>query len=273
MLFEHITNPHSIWKALTNPDVAYQFIEAVYYNHPNPHERRRELQAGFEERREENIASLAELVDSTPDDVRGYFQELESEVAPHVDDCRTTFEGKPYVMGGIEVEAPVLYAALRATKPEKVVEIGVANGVSSYYILSALKRNGYGELVSVDLPMYEEEHEGEWNENAGAWIPTGKDVGWVVPEKYDSWWNIRLGDMKEILPEIVGMDEPIEAFIYDGPKGYSPRKWAFEYVYERTERNCLYFCDDIAWNDSFEEFAVEQSTNWKTYANTGIALG
>jgi len=43
------------------------------------------------------------------------------------------------------------YMAIRAFRPETVVETGVANGVSSAYILLALQKNERGALHSVSL--------------------------------------------------------------------------------------------------------------------------
>jgi predicted O-methyltransferase YrrM len=47
--------------------------------------------------------------------------------------------------------ALLLYALVRVLKPETVLEIGVANGASSYFILRALDANGTGTLHSFDI--------------------------------------------------------------------------------------------------------------------------
>nr|WP_302180972.1 class I SAM-dependent methyltransferase [Haloarcula salina] len=183
----------------------------------------------------------------------------------------TRVDDKPFAIGGIEVEAPVLYAALRTVRPESVVEVGVANGVSSYYILAALERNGNGgTLTSIDLPKYENDHTGEWDESAGAWIPTGRDVGWIVPDEYRDRWEMQIGNMNDLLPVELG-SRGVDALVYDGPKRYSVRKRAFDTVAARVG-GCLYFCDDIAWNVAFERFATENPLRWDTYGNTGVAV-
>lgn len=48
-------------------------------------------------------------------------------------------------------EGKVLYALIRAMRPARVVEIGVASGGTSTHILSALEANGFGTLYSVDV--------------------------------------------------------------------------------------------------------------------------
>ena len=49
---------------------------------------------------------------------------------------------KPYVL--------TLYEIIRENKPEKVLEIGVQNGISTKTILTAMGANGNGKLISVD---------------------------------------------------------------------------------------------------------------------------
>jgi hypothetical protein len=49
----------------------------------------------------------------------------------------------------------MLYAIVRAYKPDIVVETGVARGASSSFILCAMHENGKGHLYSIDLPPYE----------------------------------------------------------------------------------------------------------------------
>lgn len=51
----------------------------------------------------------------------------------------------------------VIYCIIRKMKPKIVVESGVANGVSTFFILNAIIKNGVGKLYSVDI-----------NENVGA---------------------------------------------------------------------------------------------------------
>lgn len=49
-------------------------------------------------------------------------------------------------------EEETLYTIIRIRKPDIVVETGVAQGVSSTFILQALEDNGRGQLYSIDLP-------------------------------------------------------------------------------------------------------------------------
>ncbi len=48
-----------------------------------------------------------------------------------------------------------IWCLTRHLRPKKVVETGVAHGVTSRFILEALKRNGDGHLWCIDLPPIE----------------------------------------------------------------------------------------------------------------------
>ena len=65
------------------------------------------------------------------------------------------------------------YAVVRAFQPKIIVETGVANGVSSAYILLALHANGGGTLYSIGL-------------NDPEYLPAEKPLGWVVPQEFRS---------------------------------------------------------------------------------------
>jgi predicted O-methyltransferase YrrM len=61
------------------------------------------------------------------------------------------------------IEANALYETIRARKPQTVLEIGMAFGVSSLAILAALEEVGAGRLISIDPNQIR----GEW-QGAGA---------------------------------------------------------------------------------------------------------
>lgn len=68
-----------------------------------------------------------------------------------------TESGWDYGHGGWRVgslfkeEGQVIYALVRALKPQNVLEIGVCTGCSATHILMALERNGSGKLTSIDV--------------------------------------------------------------------------------------------------------------------------
>src|SRR5262249_52393950 len=48
-----------------------------------------------------------------------------------------------------------IWCLVRQLKPQRVVETGVAHGMTSRFILEALQMNGEGRLWSIDLPPFE----------------------------------------------------------------------------------------------------------------------
>ena len=60
----------------------------------------------------------------------------------------------------------LLYYFIRETKPEIIIETGVFHGLTTAWILQALKDNEFGKLISIDLPRR------DWNLYMGS-LPFG----------------------------------------------------------------------------------------------------
>ena len=124
-------------------------------------------------------------------------------------------EGRP---GYGEIDAPLeLYALVRLLRPTHVVEVGVASGVSSAYLLAALEKNRHGTLHSVDLPRRPPARREEGEPKASWTIPLGRTSGWAVPFRLRKRWDLRLGDKAEVLPLLAQELPAIEMFVYDVP--------------------------------------------------------
>ncbi len=134
------------------------------------------------------------------------------------------------------------YAAVRALKPNCVVETGIANGVSSSYLLLALQKNGRGCLHSVGLAD-------------PAFLPAGKEPGWLIPEWLRASWQIHIGDARDILPNLFEQLGSTDVFIHDSLHTYEHMMWEFETAYPYLLPGGLLFSDDALWNDAFHDFA------------------
>lgn len=119
----------------------------------------------------------------------------------------------------IEIGAPLeLYGLARLLEPQHVVEIGVASGVSSAYLLSALERNGRGLLHSIDRPKYDRPTATGAGRTTASWsIPAGRSPGWAVPPRLWSRWDLRIGDKRAALPILTDQIARIDLFVYDVP--------------------------------------------------------
>lgn len=138
----------------------------------------------------------------------------------------------------------VQYAAVRAMCPDVVVETGVANGVSSAYLLLALKKNGRGRLYSVEL-------------GDPAYLPAGKPPGWIVPAELRERWSPLIGDSRELLPGLLKDLGTVDIFIHDSLHTYEQMLWEYRAAYPFIRPGGLLFSDDAAWNAAFPEFCRE----------------
>ncbi len=138
----------------------------------------------------------------------------------------------------------IQYAAVRAFAPEMVVETGVASGVSTSYLLLALRKNGHGILHSIEVgdPHY---------------LPPGKVPGWIVPDWLKSNWFLHIGDSRTLLPPLLQELGSVDVFIHDSLHTYDHMLWEFRAAFPYIRRGGLLFSDDAAWNPAFREFAAE----------------
>jgi predicted O-methyltransferase YrrM len=136
------------------------------------------------------------------------------------------------------------YASIRALRPAIVVETGIANGVSSAYLLLALKANSYGTLYSIGL---DDKH----------FLPAGKSLGWVIPEELRPRWRLLVGDSREVLPRLLGEIGAIDVFVHDSLHTYDHMLWEYRVAYPELRRGGLLFSDDALWNSAFMDFAHE----------------
>ena len=139
------------------------------------------------------------------------------------------------------------YAIIRALKPDRVLETGIANGVSSAYVLLAMERNQKGALFSIDV-------------NDGSYLPAGKQVGWVVPAWLKERWTVCLGDARELLPKVLEELKSLDIFIHDSLHTYEHMKFEYQEAYPYIRQNGILISDDALWNPAFREFADSVKT-------------
>jgi len=124
-------------------------------------------------------------------------------------------EGWRDVLGALERELPdfpyghdadtrlarCIWRIVRATHAERVVETGVARGVSSRFALEALEANARGHLWSVDLPP----------------VLTGfhSSVGAAVPERLRHRWTYIRGSSRDRLPRLLREVGCVDVFVQD----------------------------------------------------------
>ena len=116
-------------------------------------------------------------------------EEALRKIEEHVSASQRRAVGEPDSVYDADLElARTCYALCRFVRPATVVETGVANGVTTAFLLQALEANGAGALFSIDLP------------------PAGVDpklVGHLVPQQLRSRWRLSFGASKQLLPSLL----------------------------------------------------------------------
>jgi hypothetical protein len=137
--------------------------------------------------------------------------------------------------------ARVLWMVARHTRPEQVVETGVARGVSSAYLLDALDRNGAGHLWSIDLPPVRP----GWR----------VDVGSAVPDRLRPRWTYVRGASRRHLPRLVERIGDVQLFVHDGMHTVENMAFELDRVWPHLGEGAVVVADDADANRAFVDFA------------------
>jgi predicted O-methyltransferase YrrM len=165
------------------------------------------------------------------------------------------------VGGPIDYESgTVLYVLVRIFKSEAVVETGVANGVSSSFILKALDQNSRGKLYSIDLHYRE-----------GISVPIGKELGWIIPGELRNRWLLVLGESTRVLPKWLKKLGTIDIFFHDSRHTYKTMMKEYSLVWPFLKNGGLLLSHDVKSNDVFLDFVDNAKTKAIIVGNIGIA--
>jgi len=156
-------------------------------------------------------------------------------------------------------EGMYLYSIVRALRPGVAVETGVCNGVSTAFLLLALKENDSGRLYSIDYPeVAGADHAPDefWEGKGGAVIPPGKEPGWMIPEELREGWELVLGRSQEELPPLIGRLGEIDLFMHDSEHSYECMSFEFGAAYAALREGGVLIADDITENTAMSDFAT-----------------
>jgi hypothetical protein len=175
------------------------------------------------------------------------------------DDAREFWELWPQVIGELEAKGiragpesfqwwndgdaglvRTIWCLTRHLRPKNVVETGVAHGVTSRFILEALKRNGSGHLYSIDLPPLER----SWHEQIGAAVGEGH---------VDRWTYIK-GSSRRRLPELLSDLGQIDLFIHDSLHSTRNVRFELDQIWPALAPKGAIVVDDVDANWGFHSF-------------------
>ncbi len=203
------------------------------------------------------LRRLALLTGTSTEELRACM----AESAPVIEQIKASWEtlpSKPGRTGMMDfTSAEIIYALVRLLKPMKVTETGVANGISSFFILSAMEKNAQGRLVSIDYVP----------EGGPAFLPEGRQAGWLVPDGLRGRWDFISGKTSEKLPPLLDRDGKIDIFIHDSEHTYENMLFEYGAAWPHLKEGGLLLSDDTGFNPAFREFSIKTSSAAVTYAD------
>ncbi len=116
----------------------------------------------------------------------------------------------------------ILYLMLRAEQPERVLEISPFHGWSTCWILSALRDNGRGTLVSHDLIDAS-------RQNVPADLAEGR-------------WQLALGDARQ---QVAADGAPVDFLLMDSDHSAEFARWYLATVLPRVRDGAIVCVDDV----------------------------
>jgi hypothetical protein len=143
-----------------------------------------------------------------------------------------------------------VWCAALHTRPEVVIETGVAHGVTSRIVLEALRRNDRGHLWSIDLPF-----------------PFDQDLhaqtGLAVTDACRPRWSYLEGSSRQRLPSLVAERGHVEMFIHDSLHTARNTTFEMEQAASAMPVGAVMLVDDIRMHRGFVNF-VKRHPGYRT---------
>jgi predicted O-methyltransferase YrrM len=171
--------------------------------------------------------------------LRQEYDEHNAELSRRYADRRLDYP-RPWAFGS--GSAFVLYALVRTMSPKTVLETGVANGHSSFFILQALSRNSSGgTLHSIDVST---------------------NVGTLIEPAERARWDLRLlsrsAPKKDFVSYLDAMPA-IDLMIHDSDHTYRWMDFELETALSRLSASGLIVCDDTDLSFALIDFCERHS--------------
>lgn len=133
-----------------------------------------------------------------------------------------------------------IWCLTRHLRPVTVIETGVGHGVTSRFVLEALKKNGVGHLWSIDLPPL---------------IPTlQSQVGVAVGDSFTDRWSFIQGSSRRRLPQLLSELGEIDIFIHDSLHTERNVRFELDQVWKKLRPGGAIVVDDVDSNWGFKSF-------------------
>jgi predicted O-methyltransferase YrrM len=147
--------------------------------------------------------------------------------------------------------ARACYVVCRLLRPQVIVETGVAQGVTSAFMLKALEMNGEGILHSIDLPPLD--------------LHAEESTGALIPSRLRHRWRLYRGMSKRILRKLLKQVERVDIFIHDSLHTRANMIREFQTVEPHLANRAILIADDVNQNSVFLNWTGRrQPAYWTT---------
>lgn len=143
-----------------------------------------------------------------------------------------------------------IYALIRKQNLKIIVETGIRDGFSSWFILKALHDNGIGKLYSIEPEIK---------------ISDDKDIGWIVPNELRDKWEIVCGLSDGELNPLLNRLGCIDMFLHDSLHNYKTMLFEYETAWQYLNVGGFMVSDDVHASKAFGEFSKGKES--KIYFN------
>ncbi len=133
-----------------------------------------------------------------------------------------------------------IWCLARHLRPIRVVETGVARGLTSRFILEALLRNGNGHLWSIDLPPLAEPE-------------LHAQIGAAVEGPCRQRWSYIRGSSRRHLPRVLSQLGQVDLFVHDSAHTERNMQFELEHACRALPPTGALVVDDIDLTGAFHD--------------------
>lgn len=270
---KQFANASDFRRALADPRKAARVLLAILRDTGSERERLDEAES-----RRRRTRFLTDNFDTDADELAEYAEDLaEGAIPARIERAEAFFEEKPYDLGGMRFNGETLYLLTRLLEPETVLEIGVANGMSTAYLLGGLEDarvDGQTDVYAIDRPLFAStmrERRGTAGLTSGL-VPDEKEAGWIAPRslRHEYGHQYYAGDFTKILDPILDDIGEVDLVVYDASKDRQEMRMAYERCLDSLSPGGVLLSDDILVNDAFEDVTDAHAGRAEVIHNAGV---
>ena len=154
------------------------------------------------------------------------------------------------------IQRIILYILVRLYRPAVCLETGVFYGGNTCFILNALRRNNFGELISIDLPANKiESSKRHFLVGDGEDIPQELDSGFLIHKSLKNKWDFIRGDSLQEIPKI---EKKVDMYVHDSEHSFEFIQKEMSLIWNKLTDNAIIVADDLDWSNGFFAFCVEK---------------